>query len=275
MNDIIEAKDPEGLRLAFEALLPLLNMQGDIRRANTDIHKAFNCAASVGRMVLQPEMRAAFASLPPSFFDILHVDRLEQVALATAYAWLQGGHVAPLSTGAKLPMPNLVEATALKQVMLKVLEYNLGHVGGIATLLASIRPGHGHADLVSDLWRLAVMYEEHAADLIADTRFYQAGDAAKAKKYVQGFNHVLGDGQESDTEYWTDYLGRAWTLLVNTYDEVSAAGRWLFRNANGEERFPSLYAVGRQPRRSRRDGDELPGDELPGDGEIDPEQPES
>jgi hypothetical protein len=272
MNDIIEAKDPEGLRLAFEAVKPALDTVVEVRVANTDIHKAINCAASVGRMVLQPEMRAAFASLPASFFDILHVDRLEQVALATAYASLQAGHVAPLSTGAKLPVPNLIEATALKQVMLKVLEYNLGHVDAIATLLASIRPGHGHADLVSDLWRLAVMYEEHAPELIADTRFYQAGDAARAKQYVQGFNHVLGDGRESDAEYWTDYLGRAWTLLVNTYDEVSAAGRWLFRDANGEERFPSLYAIGRQPRRSRRAGD---GEELPGDGELEPEQPES
>ena len=52
---------------------------------------------------------------------------------------------------------------------------------------------------------------------------------------------------------------------------MSAAGRWLFRDENGETRFPSLYTVGRQPRRSRRNGgDELPGggDELPGDGEI-------
>ena len=53
---------------------------------------------------------------------------------------------------------------------------------------------------------------------------------------------------------------------------MSAAGRWLFREENGETRFPSLYTVGRQPpRRSRRDGgDKLPGggDELPGDGEI-------
>ncbi len=272
MNDIIEAKDPEGLRMAFEALVPTLDAQIEIRRANTDIRKAINCAASVGRMVLQPEVRAAFASLPGSYFDIQHIDRLEQVALATDYAWMQAGHIAPLSTGAKLPVPNLIEATALKQVMLKVLEYNLGHLDEVFTLLASIRSGQGHADLVSDLWRLATLYEAHAAALAADTRFYQAGDAARAKQYQQGINHVLGDGRASDAEYWASYMGRAWTLMVNTYDEVSTAGRWLFRNDNGEERFPSLYAIGRQPRRSRRPGDD---EALPGDGELAPEQPES
>ena len=60
-------------------------------------------------------------------------------------------------------------------------------------------------------------------------------------------------------------LLRAWSLLITTYQEVSAAGRWLFRHENGEARFPSLYTIGRQ-RRSRRPGDSDEGDAIPGDG---------
>ena len=271
MNDIIDSKDPEGLRLAFEAVRPELDAQTEIRRANTDMRKAIAFAGSVGRMVRQPERREAFASLPPAFFDVLYVDRLEPVSEAAFYAWLQSEDAKVFRTGAKMPLPNLIEMTSLKGVMIKVLEYNVGDKEDVFKKLASIRPGHGHADNASDLWRLGVLYEEHAAELAADTRLYRAEDAARAKRYAQAINHVLGDGRESDALVWSDYLGRAWTLLINTYDEVAAAGRWLFRHENGEALFPSLYAIGRQPRRTRRPDE---GDDLPGDGELDPEQPQ-
>jgi hypothetical protein len=79
---------------------------------------------------------------------------------------------------------------------------------------------------------------------------YKATDREDAGRLAQAIHQVLGDGQHSDARYWTDYLARAWSLLVITYDEVSATGRWLFRHEDGETRFPSLYAIGRQ-RRSR------------------------
>lgn len=268
MDDIIDSKDPEGLRLAFEAVRPELDTVAEIRVANTDMRKAIIFAASVGRMVTLPERLTAFASLPATFFNMVHVARLEQVADATFYAWLQTADARALHTGSRMPLPNLVEMTALRTVMIKVLEYNVGDNEAVSKKLASIRPGHGHADTGSDLWRLGVLYEEHAAALAADTRLYKPEDAVKAKRYAQAINHVLGDGTESDALFWGDYLGRAWTLLVNTYDEVAAAGRWMFRHENGEAMFPSLYAVGRQPRRSRRSDEE-----LPDSGELDPEQP--
>jgi hypothetical protein len=50
---------------------------------------------------------------------------------------------------------------------------------------------------------------------------------------------------------------RAWTLLADTYDEVSAAGRFVFRHEGGESMFPSLVTISRaRPVRS-------PGDEAP------------
>jgi hypothetical protein len=51
---------------------------------------------------------------------------------------------------------------------------------------------------------------------------------------------VLRDGRNVSARYWSNYQTRAWSLMLITYGEVSAAGRWLFRHENGEERFPSL-----------------------------------
>jgi hypothetical protein len=240
------------LRLAFEALLPAIEAQTRLRRANTDLHRAIIFAAAVGREVRKPEVRAEFARLPPECFDIAHLDRLETAADAAYYAYLQLEHATPLHTDARLPAPVVAQAVALKQRMLRVLGYNLDHLDGVNLQLADIRPATGYLLLPYDLLRLASLYQEHAATLAVDVRRYQAGDAATAGRLALEMNQVLGDGMPSDTRYWTEYLSRAWTLLVVTYGEVSATGRWLFRARNGKTRFPSLYTVGRRPRRRKR-----------------------
>jgi hypothetical protein len=249
--DRLDEIDPEALRRAFEALLPAMQAQTRLRRANTDLHKAIIFAASVGREVRRPEVRAEFARLPPECFDIAHLDRLEQAADAAWYAYAQLQHAAALHTDARLPAPVVAEAVALKQRMLRVLAYNLDHLDDVPILLADIRPATGYLDLPHDLLRLAGLYQEHAATLAVDVRRYQAGDAATAGRLALEMSQVLGDGMPSDTRSWTEHLSRAWTLLLVTYGEVSATGRWLFRARNGKARFPSLYTIGRRPRRKR------------------------
>jgi hypothetical protein len=250
MQDIIDGMDPSKAALAFEEMSPLLRTQTESRRANTDINKAVVVAASVGRMVKQPEMRAEFAALPATRFDVQHVDRLESAALATWHASLALRNATALTSGAKIPDTVVAEATDLKQTMMKVLDYYLGQSTDVYNILADIRGGTGYVDLASDLARLAELYQIHAPVLAVDTVRYKATDREDAGRLAQAIHQVLGDGQHSDARYWTDYLARAWSLLVITYDEVSATGRWLFRHEDGETRFPSLYAIGRQ-RRSR------------------------
>ncbi len=264
MEDIIEGLDPEAARLAFEALLPLLDAQRDIRAASTDIRRAIIHAAAIGRLVRKPDTKAEFESLPARRFDIQHVERLEAAALATWYTALMLRRASLLSTGAKLPEELLAEGAELKQRMFKVLEYMLGHLPALSIALADIRSGKGHVDLAEDLMQLADLFEANAALLGEDRTHYRAEDAVNAKKIAHGILLVLGDGRASDARYWTDYQALAWTFLVTTYEEVSAAGQWLFRHENGETRFPSLYTVGRQSRRTRRgEGDDESDVELP------------
>lgn len=260
MEDDIEGYDPEAARLAFEALQAVLDQLDEVRAGSTDRRKALNHAASVGRAVKQPEVRAEFEALPAHRFDMGHVDTLETAAMATWYAAVRAQDASVLGSAAKLSDELVTEATTLKQRMQRVLEYNLDHLPAVSLKLSDIRSGTGHIDTSDDLMRLAGLYDEHAPTLVADTRHYQPADAATAKRVAQAINKVLGDGRSSDARYWAEYLARAWTFLVITYEEVSAAGRWLFRDENGEARFPSLYTVGRQPRRNRRDDDELAGD---------------
>lgn len=55
-------------------------------------------------------------------------------------------------------------------------------------------------------------------------------------------------------------MNRAWTLLVEVYGEVSAAGHFLFRNDDPEGRFPSVYTMGRVNNGRPRKGE--PGDDA-------------
>jgi hypothetical protein len=265
MEENFDEIDPEAARLAFEALQPELDQLDEVRAGTTDRRKAINHAASVGRAVKQPEVRAEFESMPGHRFDMQHVDRLESAALAAWFAAINLQDASVLASGAKLSDELLSTAATVKQRMQRVLEYNADHLSDVVLKLADIRGGTGHIDLADDLMRLARLYDAHRLVLEVDVRHYLADDSASAKRLSQAINQVLGDGRHSDAQYWNDYMGRTWTLLVITYEEVAAAGRWLFRDENGEARFPSLYTVGRQPRRPRRDdgeGGELPGDEV-------------
>lgn len=266
MSDIMEGIDPEAAPRAYEAMLPLLDaLTGKRAAMNTPMPRAIVFAASVGRMVKQPDMRAMFASLPPAHFDMQYVDRLESAALAAWFAELCTRTAAALASGAKLPEEVEAAAILYKTRMIRVIEYNLDHIKEVVTELESIRAGNGHMDLASDLMRLAVIFKAHAARLSQDTQRYQASDAEAAMRYATTIHQVLGDGRRSDAAYWSDYLSRAWTLLVTTYEEVAAAGRWLYRHDNGDTMFPSLYTISRQ-RRSRKPADEVgqePGDEEP------------
>jgi hypothetical protein len=259
MQEIIEGVDPAKARVAFGEMLSLLDAQTEIRRANTDMDKAVIVAASVGRMVKQPDVLTEFAALPAHRFDVQHALRLESAALATWHAMLQSRNAAAVTSGVKIPDDVMAQATELKHTMLKVLDYYLGHMPDMFKVLGSIREGIGYVDLASDLVRLSELYQAHAASLAVDTVRYKATDSETAGRLAQAIHQVLGDGRHSDARYWSDYLARAWSLLVTTYDEVSVTGRWLYRHSDGETRFPSLYAVGRQ-RRSRRpdQSDEVP-----------------
>jgi hypothetical protein len=243
----------EGGRAAYEALKPRLDEITELRRITADVQKVSITAAAIGRKSNAPDMRARFARLPASDFDIGHVDRLEQAALAAIYTALQYRRAAPGATRAKLPAALFDTATELKQRMLKVLDYHLGDRPEINSKLDDIRQGTGYLDLAEDLWRLAALYGEFAPELAADRRLYRAEDRDTASQLVQRIHVELGEDRSDEAARWADAMQRAWTFLLDTYDEVSAAGRWLFRHEGGDAMFPSLFSLNRSKRRPNGD----------------------
>ena len=66
-------------------------------------------------------------------------------------------------------------------------------------------------------------------------------DARKAAHAIL----ALASAQNGDHKKSLDLSARAWTLLATHYEEVRAAGLFLFRSDDGDARFPSVVTAGR------------------------------
>jgi hypothetical protein len=57
---------------------------------------------------------------------------------------------------------------------------------------------------------------------------------------------ILGARLSPEARLAADYLARAWTLLLDTYEDVATTGRWLLRrDPQADKAFPSLYTLAR------------------------------
>jgi hypothetical protein len=245
--------DSERARDAFEELRPRLDQLEELRRANVDVEKAAAQAVVIGHMVQEPEVREMFEQLSPRVFDMRHVDSLEKAALATLHALAEHRDAAVHVSRGRVPPDTLEAATTLKQDMLRLVNYHLRDEHTVA-IIADIESGQGHADLASDLLRLSKLYEVNHERLAQDHTYYRPEDAARADEIARRIYAHLGGDTDSEERTWAGYVQRTWTLLLDTYDEISAAGRWLYRKDNGEERFPSLIASQRQTAKRNGNG---------------------
>lgn len=250
---IADSIEPDAARLAFEALRPLLDTRTELRAANIDVDRAVLFAASVGRRVRRPEVRARFAGLPAQEFDIGHVDRLEPAALAVWHTCTELLSAAARSSGRRIPATMHAEAAAVKQRMHEVLTYHLEHLSEVLTQLEAMGagPGSDYLRLAESLLELADLYRRYELELAGDVTRYRPSDRELAGRLAHAIHYLLGEPARPEVVAWTRHRARAWSLLVETYEEVRAAGRWLFRHENGEELFASLYTAGRGPRRRR------------------------
>jgi hypothetical protein len=239
--------DPDGAAKAFAAVKPYLDAQLARHGMSTKLQTAVVFAAALGRKVRQPEMRARFVELPDRAFPRERVDLLESAALATWYASLMHKTTAVQADGFQVPREIVAEATTVKQRMLKVLAYHFDADPETSAEIADIRKGSGYEDLSTDLARLAWLYERHEPVLARDAIHYRREDRSDAGRLAHQIQQILGDGHKHSAAYWADYVNRAWSFLIDTYNEVSVTGRWLYRHEGGDELFPSLYTAGRNP----------------------------
>jgi hypothetical protein len=172
------------------------------------------------------------------------------MALAAYHASNELRSARAISSEAKIPVDLADEAIGMKARMLKLAEYAFEGDAVISLEVADIRLGTGYKDLANDLVRLAKIYIAHQAILSKDAFTYRATDADDARKLAQRILTELGNTRSIEETKWIDLSARAWTLLRNGYDEVQAAGTFLYRHEEPEKKFPSLYVASRgRPRK--------------------------
>jgi hypothetical protein len=213
--------------------------------AGTDPGKAATFGLEVGARVADPSWRSKFAKLPLDVFDAKALDLLVPAARAVIYTRARLATSAARASDALVPAPLVEEATALKAFLLKLLDY---HVGAIeADELAAIRVGTGFEDMALDFDRLSELTSMHQSVLARDP-YYRSTLASEALQIADRIRKALGITASEKNRSPQEDAARAWTLFVQTYEEVAAAGRFLWRKSGGEEKFPSLFKVGRSNR---------------------------
>lgn len=239
--------DPKAAEKAFAVFKPrMLALDADkLAPQSVDLEKVAVLVAAIGRWVKEKEPRERFASLPKKHFDQAHVEELEAIALSAWHAAIELRTANIGKSEAKLPVPLVMEATALRARMTALAAYNFGDDAVDGPEIEDIKVGTGYTDLASDLVRLRKLFLKHLDAVKLDRKNYQGGDEELAGRLAHAILKELGEAKNQQQKHWADLTARAWTLLVQVYDEVSAAGAWLWRKESAADRFPSLYAAGR------------------------------
>ena len=240
--------DPKAAEQAFEQWLSKIEgvPQAGLASSNTDRQKAAVAALGVTRFCNQPENRARFDALPASDFNHAVLDSLEGESLACWHCTVKLKSASATTQTVKLPLELLQTAMELKKPMLLCTGYFLQNDAVAMKEVNDIRKGTGHLDLATDLSRLAILYRAHNDLLKVDPVHYQPTQADNADRLSQEILAELARAQGEEVARWNKRTRQAFTLVVEDYDEVAEAGRWIFRKDGGDKLFPSLYTAGRK-----------------------------
>lgn len=230
-----------------------------VPRADVRVAASFVLSDTVGRLK-DAELLKGLRGLPARYFDAKAIEELEPAAQAALWTQQQLASDEAQLPGARLDVGLVNLATVLKRRMLDVCEYHFREDSRLSREVEDIRGGTGYLDLADDLARLARLYRDHHATLKQDLRFYRAGDAASA---VTLSGRITSELRKQSPEAARDLAWRAWAFLLDRYEEVAAACRFLRRKEGGDEAFPSLHSIGRAERRSKKEPAPAPDGDKP------------
>ena len=236
------------------------------------VRLAATSALGLWALVEERGLRQDFTTLAKAgLFELLHLDGLPELARTLWYIRHRLDEQVALGSRASLPTELLDAATELRRDMLRVLEFRLGDDAEVAARLDFIRRGTGHQDLADDLVRLGGLYHTHKNTLVGLPRPFHFTDGERASKLAAQILMTLGlqpalektgTGAKAtgpDHLDWGDLQSRAATLLEQSYDEVAAAGRYLYRHKPDlAARFAPLTSIARNRRSSSTTKDSEP-----------------
>jgi hypothetical protein len=255
MADVIDqAKDRQAMEQVREKLMEIPEeKQIPIR---VDVIAAAVVVLDVAHTIVG-QVRERFLMLPKALFDPALLELLEPAARAAMYARREQQRDEVDLSNARVPLALVEEGAELKQRMFRVAEYHLADHPTAGKMLEVVRPGSGHQDTANDLMSLAQLYRDHRDVMAGDVAHFHLEDADEAEKIGDAIFRELGMTRDGKPRPKSDLAVRAWTHMFLAYEEVAAAGRWLFRKENGEAMFPPLMSAVRAPR-SRSSKDKVP-----------------
>lgn len=250
--DIKALEGPTRGQTAFDAIQPLLATlaEDELMTINTDMSAAAIGALGVAERAREPTLLARFQSLPASEFDFSQIELLTMLGWAALYVMTRTG---PARGRSKLPVTLVESAVVLEARMQICSEYHLSDHPEAGGELSRLRPGNGYRDLAADLLGYAHLYRTHQDVLSRDFKHYRATDEGEAVQTAEQIYTFLGEAATAEPQISSIDARRIWTLLVPTYENVAATGRWLLRHesSRAERLFPSLFRLSRTGRRSR------------------------
>lgn len=237
--------DAEVGRRAFESLQAARQELGrEVKpMPRLDMKAVAVLAIAVAKTIATSAVRKRFAAIE-SELPRSTVDALEPAAWALFYAAMQRATEEATHSLAMLPAALASEANQLKETMLHVVRYHLREEPKATKEIADIIAGAGYLDLASDLGRLAQLYSEFVDELRADDKFYDSGDAGRARRIAVDIVKALGESSERPSN---DALIRSYALLERIYEDVRAFGLAMYRKDGGDDMFPSLFSVRAAP----------------------------
>lgn len=245
-----DAIDPDKGRNAAQKIEPMLEGVGQvlISTRGVDLRLAGIKLVQNGVWLKSEPVATRFAKLPEDEVDQGLVVLVEDGARAMLYFLLQSRSAATHSTSAKLPLELVEEAMEVRNRMLALGKYHFRDHPKIGPELADIARGFGYPDVADDLPRLGNIYKmpELKPIIEADPTNYRPTDMADAFRLSARIHEELGAQVNREVKDLQAKTAKAWTLLCRTWDEVRAAGQFLYRHEPANlERFVSARVLGR------------------------------
>ncbi len=256
--------DPEKGLEAFEELKPRLEAIPKERLApisDMDVELAATRIFHLGLWVTEPETYQRFKGLPAQEFDIDTVDLLEKAALTTLTIIGQLQMESIASEEGQISAELLEEALETRVRMVKLARYHFDDHPAHSDEVRRFGEASAVSEIARDLRGLAALYELEKAVVSRDIRHYRGTDAAVARRLSTTLQQELDKHKSSEAQELTDALSRAWTLLVESYQETRAAAHFLYRSAPEVLGiFPTLSWLGRRPPSTQLKHEDAPDD---------------
>lgn len=201
-----------------------------------------------------PKVAPVFVQLPPVFLGDATPALLRVLAQTVFYLETRARTKEATTSTVRVDVALMSEGVALRDRMLRVLNYYFHDDPLMQAELASIRSGQGYVDLASDLARAATHYTQHAAALAEDKKHYDPKDQIRARGISKEILSALQAGADNSL---VDLRNRAFTKLTRVYARLKAAGDFIFaENPAQLALFPALrQAVINQTARNKRPAD--------------------